>query len=113
MLLGFNLYSDGTGTTPYYTEPFPRQGLVALFSILVTHVSGTATLVTSIESKNRNATGWAFAGSIPPATVAGVYSVETVAVDEGVRFAFTFSPAGATKDFFRVYIPPPAWRPYE
>ena len=114
MLEGFNVYSDGSGSISVYTDPFPRQGLAAMFTVQVSHVAsaGGASLVPAIETKNHRDTTWTPLGSFSPIATAGVASLDVTGLKEEVRIGFVFSPAGSPLDFFRVYIPPPAWRPY-
>jgi len=112
MILGFNLFYDGTGTTAYHTNPFPRRGLATLFSLQTTHVGGTITLDASVEHKNRDESGWTAAGAFSGIAGTGVSTVDVSGLKEEIRFAFAFSGSGSLGDFFRVYIPPPAWRPY-
>ncbi|MCK6458556.1 MAG: hypothetical protein L6Q95_01515 [Planctomycetes bacterium] len=112
MLLGFSLLYDTVGTTPYYTTPFARRGLAALFSIQTTHVRGALTLNAVVQHKNREDTSWSNAGSFSGITALGLSSLDVTSLKEEIRFAFTFSGAGSLGHFFRVFIPPPAWRPY-
>jgi hypothetical protein len=112
MILGFNLLYDTVGTTPYCTTSFPRRGLAALFSIQTTHVSSGLTLDAVVQHKNREDTSWTNAGTFSGITAAGVSSLDLSSLKEEIRFSFTFSGSGALRDFFRVFIPPPAWRPY-
>lgn len=115
MILGFNLLYDQVGVTPYLTNPFPRRGLAALFSILTTHVGvggGPLTLDAVVQHRNLEDPSWTDAGTFSGITSAGVASLDVSALKEEIRFSFTFSGSGAAGSFFRVFIPPPAWRPY-
>jgi len=112
MILGFNLLYDTVGTTPYYTTSFPRRGNAALFSIQTTHVRGGLNLHAFVQHKNREDASWASAGGFAVITAAGVATLDLSSLKEEIRFSFTFSGSGALGAFFRVFIPPPAWRPY-
>jgi hypothetical protein len=112
MILGFNLLYDTVGTTPYHTTPFPRRGNAALFSIQTTHYASGLTLNATVQHRNLEDASWTNAGSFSGITAAGLSTLDLSALKEQIRFAFTFSGSGALKDFYRVFIPPPAWRPY-
>ena len=112
MLLGFTLLYDTVGTTPYYTTSFARRGLAALFSIQTTHVRGGLTLNAVVQHKNREDVSWSNAGSFSGITAIGLSSLDVTSLKEEIRLAFTFSGTGSLGHFFRVFIPPPAWRPY-
>jgi hypothetical protein len=115
MILGFNLFYDQVGTTAYRTNPFPRRGMAALFSIQTTQVGvggGPLTLNAVVQHKNREDASWTNAGTFSGITAAGVASLDVSSLKEEIRLAFTFSGSGAPGSFFRVFIPPPAWRPY-
>ena len=113
MILGFNLFYDQVGTTAYRTNPFPRRGLAAIFSIQTTHFAGASlTLNAVVQHKNREDSSWTNAGTFSGITAVGVSSLDVASLKEEIRFAFTFSGSGAPGTFFRVFIPPPAWRPY-
>jgi hypothetical protein len=112
MILGFNLLYDNVGTTPYRTTSFPRRGLAALFSIQTTHVGGGLTLSAVVQHKNREDASWTNAGTFPGITAVGVASLDVSGLKEEIRFSFTFGGTGTPGNFFRVFIPPPAWRPY-
>jgi len=112
MILGFNLLHDMVGTTPFRTYPFPRRGLAALFSIQTTHVGGGLTLNAVVQHRNREDASWTNAGTFSGITAVGLMTLDVSALKEEIRFAFTFSGSGTPGNFFRVFIPPPAWRPY-
>jgi hypothetical protein len=109
MILGFNLLYH---TTPYYTTSFPRRGLAALFSIQTTHVRGGLTLNAAVQHRNREDASWTNAGTFSGITAAGLSSLDVTSLKEEIRFSFIFSATGSLGDFVRVFIPPPAWRPY-
>jgi len=112
MIIGFNLFYDTVGTTPYRTTSFPRRGLAALFSIQTTHVRGALTLTAVVQHKNLADTSWTNAGTFSGITVLGLSTLDVASLKEEIRFSFTFSGVGSVGHFFRVFIPPPAWRPY-
>ncbi len=113
MILGFNLLYDQVGTTPFRTNPFSRRGMAALFSIQTTHVgSGALTLNVAVQHRNREDASWTNAGTFSGITAAGLASLDLSGLKEEIRFSFTFSGGGPPGSFFRVFIPPPAWRPY-
>jgi hypothetical protein len=112
MILGFSLLYDTVGTTPYRTTSFPRRGLAALFSIQTTHVRGALTLNAVVQHRNREDASWTNAGSFSGITAAGLSTLDVTSLKEEIRFSFTFSGSGSLGHFFRVFIPPPAWRPY-
>ena len=113
MILGFNIFCEIAGNAPYRTNPFPRRGLSALFSIQTTHVSGTGnpTLNAIVQHKNREDTSWTTAGSFAAIMGAGLKTLDVSGLKEEIRFSFTFG-GGSSGAFLRVFIPPPAWRPY-
>jgi hypothetical protein len=112
MILGFNLFYDGVGTTPFYTNPFPRRGLAALFSLQTTHVPASLTLNASVQHKNLEDASWTTAGVFSGITAVGLSTLDLSGLKEELRFSFTFSGTGGIGNFFRVFVPPPAWRPY-
>ena len=112
MILGFSLLYDAVGTTPYYTTSFLRRGLAALFSIQTTHVRGGLTLNAVVQHKNLEDASWTNAGSFSGITAAGLSTLDVTLLKQEIRFSFTFSGSGSLGHFFRVFIPPPAWRPY-
>jgi hypothetical protein len=112
MILGFNLPYDMVGTTPFYTTSFARRGNAALFSIQTTHYSSGLTLNAFVQHKNFEDPSWTNAGTFTGITTAGLSTLDLTMLKEEIRFYFTFSGVGALRDFFRVFIPPPAWRPY-
>ena len=112
MILGFNLFYDTIGTTPFRSNPFPRRGMAALFSIQTSHVRSGLTLNVAIQHKNREDTSWTTAGTFSGITAVGVTTLDLSMLKEEIRYSFTYSGSGFRGDFFRVFIPPPAWRPY-
>ncbi|MHC4490398.1 MAG: hypothetical protein ACYTDU_02070 [Planctomycetota bacterium] len=111
MIVGSQITHDGTGTTPYYSPSFPRGGEAAVFSVDVTHMGGTPTLVVTVDHKNVEDTSWSTAGTFSNISATGVATKDISSLKEELRFAFTFA-AGTVQDFFHVIVPAPAWRPY-
>jgi hypothetical protein len=111
MIVGTQITHDGTGTTPYYSPSFPRGGEAAVFSVDVTHLGGTPTLVVTVDHKNEEDTSWSAAGAFSNISATGVATKDISSLKEEIRFAFTFA-AGTAYDFFHVIVPAPAWRPY-
>lgn len=89
---------DGTGTTPYYTQPIRRGGLGGTASIDVTHVGGSPTVVITLEQKNDGETTWGVLAAFSDITAVGVETVNFSNPDELIRFAITMS-AGNLADF--------------
>jgi hypothetical protein len=112
MILGFNLLYDLAGNTPYYTTSFPRRGLAALFSIQTTHVRGGLALSATVQHRNREDPSWTDAGTFSGITAPGLSTLDLSSLKEEIRFSYRFTGTGSLGDFFRVFIPPPAWRPY-
>ena len=61
-ILGDTLVHDGTGATPYYSPPFGRGGEAAVFTLEVTHRSGSPSLVFAVEHKNAEDANWSGVG---------------------------------------------------
>ncbi len=110
-IIGDDVRHDGTGTTPYYSPSFGRGGEAAVFSVEVTLVDGSPTMVVTVEHRNEDESTWTSPGAFDNITVTGVATKELSGLKEILRFAFTFS-AGSAGDFMRVLIPAPMWLPY-
>jgi hypothetical protein len=111
MIVGTQITHDGTGTTAYYSPSFPRGGEAAVFSIDVTHVSGSPIMGVTVEHKNVEDTSWGTADSFANITGTGLATKDISGLKEEIRLAFTFS-SGAAGNFFHVIVPAPVWRPY-
>ena len=111
MIVGTTLMHDGTGITPYFTPTLPRGGEAAVFSVDVTHLAGSPTLVVTVEHKNEADTAWGTAATFTAITMPGVTTKDITSIKEEIRISFTFS-AGSGGDFVHVVIPAPAWRQY-
>ena len=111
MIVGTRLTVMG-GVTPYYSPSFPRGGEAALFSIEVTHTSGTSpSLAVVVEHKYEDDTAWGSAGSFAAITAAGIVPNKDISgLKEELRFSFL--PTGTDGDAFHVIVPAPAWRIY-
>ena len=110
-LVGMTLLHDGTGTTPYYSDTFPRGGLAAVFSLDVTHEAGAPTLQVAIEHKNKSDSAFTTAAGFANITGTGVFSKDITGIKELCRWAFVFG-AGSAGEFFHVVEGAIAWRPY-
>ncbi len=111
MIVGTTIIHDGTGTTPYYSPAFPRGGLAALFSLDVTHMSGSPTLSVAVQHKNADETTWGAAGSFAAISGTGVATKDITGLKEEIRLNFTFT-AGSAGNFVHIVVAAPAWRPY-
>ena len=110
-IIGDDVVHDGDGTTPYYSPPFGRGGEAAVFSIEVTHVDGSPTMVVGVDHRNVDESNWSSAGTFSDITAASVATKELSGLKEELRFAFTFT-VGVGGDFMHVLIPAPMWLPY-
>ena len=112
MIIGTTIFHDGTGTTEYMTPSFPRGGLSALFSLNVTHKSGSPTMVVKIEHKNEDETAFTELVAFSDITATGPATKDiSGGIKEELRLTFTFS-GGSAGNFFHLVIAAPAWRPY-
>jgi len=105
-LVGYTLLGDGTGTTPFYSPPFPRQESKAVFSLEATHIWGSMTLVAKLQHRNFEDTSWSDAGTFSDIDATGVWTKTVSDLKEELRFAFTFTtPTGGV----HVILPEPTW----
>ena len=112
MIVGTQITHDGTGTTPYYSPPFPRGGASALFSLETTHKFGASLAMTvTVEHKNHDETTWGVADTFASVGSVAGFTKDITGLKEEIRFAFTFT-AGSGGEFYHVVIAEPAWRPY-
>lgn len=109
-ILGDTLVHDGTGTAGYYSPPFGRGGEAAVFSIEVTHRTGTPTLVFAVEHKSPEDMAWTSAGSTSVSST-GVATLEVSGLKEELRLKFTFS-SGSLGNFVNILVPAPMWLPF-
>jgi len=109
-ILGDTLVHDLTGATPYYSPPFGRGGEAAVFTLGVTHRSGSPSLVFAVEHKNAEDTSWSGAGSTV-ASATGVVTLAVSALKEELRLNLRFG-TGSAGDFVHVLVPAPMWLPF-
>lgn len=109
MIMQTYIIHDGTGTDLYTSPPVARGGLAALFSINVTHKSGSPTMLASVEHKNADEVSWASAASFASITATGMATKDISGLKEQVRFSFGFT-AGSAGDFFAIEVLAPVWR---
>ena len=109
MIVGTQLMVMG-GVTAFYSPSYHRAGEAALFSIEVTHKSGSPSLSVDIEHKNEDDTTWSSAGAFTTITATGVATKDISGLKEELRFKFL--PTGTDGEAFHVVLPEPAWRPY-
>jgi hypothetical protein len=108
MIVGATLFKlDGN---PYYTIPFRKSGDAATFEVVVSHVSGSATLDVDIEHRALSDTTYAVAASFSTIAATGVHPKDATGLKEVVRLKFTVGGPSATAAV-HLFAPNPAWRP--
>ena len=107
MVLGTTLFKlDGT---PYYSPPFAKGNDAALFSVQVSHVANSPSLVVTVQHRNNNETSWSNAGAFSAITAAGLYTLDIAGLKELVRLEYTVG--GASWDCaVHLFVPAPSWR---
>ena len=93
---------DGVGATPFYTQPALRAGEQAVFSLEVTHVGGSPTVVVKVEDRELNGT-WSVAGTFANIDSIGVKTKNITGLKEEWRIALTFS-AGSPGTFIHAFV---------
>ncbi|MHC4957084.1 MAG: hypothetical protein ACYTGN_01820 [Planctomycetota bacterium] len=111
MIVGSTIPYPGN-TSKYYSPAFPRGGQAATFSLDVTHLTASPTLVVTIEHKNADDTTWATAATFTSITAVGVATKDATSLKEQIRIAFNYT-AGSAGDFVHVVVAAPAWRTYD
>ncbi len=110
MIVGTQITVMG-GTVPFYSPSFGRGGEAGLFSLEVTHISGSPSLAVVVEHKNEDDVVWGSAGSFAAITVAGIVPTKDISgLKEELRFSFL--PTGTDGEAFHLIVAAPAWRPY-
>ena len=109
MIVGTQITVMG-GTVAFYSPSFPRGGEAALFSLEVTHISGSPSLAVDVEHKNEDDTTWSSAGAFSAITATGLATKDISGLKEELRIKFL--PTGTDGEAFHVIVPAPAWRPY-
>ena len=87
--------------TTVYSRPQPSQSLQATCIVDVDVVVGSPTLVAAIQSKKRSATSWTTLGTFSAITGTGIHKLDVSAIEELVRWAFTFT-GGSNGDSTRI-----------
>lgn len=100
------------GGTPYYTPPFPRQGLAATFVVDVVELTGSPTVTVDVEHRNRDETSFASLGTFSSITTDGLKTASFSAIKEIVRLKISFAAGDTWSDAIRCVIQSPTWRPF-
>ena len=73
-----------------YSEPFPRGGPSAVFTMDVVAIADAPTFVVTVEHRNSNDT-WTVAGTFPNITGQGVSTKDITGLKQLLRFKYSFT----------------------
>ena len=99
----------------YYSPPFPRGGLAAVFAIdpINATLSASVNFKVELEHKNSEDTTWTTLGTVASVSSTGTTSADLTGIKEECRFAYSFFGGSPTPtDAAHFLVMAPAWRPY-
>jgi len=110
-LIGSLVISPGS-VSPVYSNPVPRGGGAAIFSLEVLELNAAVSLEITLENKNRGDTSWGTLISLTPISATGVESKHVTGVKELCRVVAQFGTGTSSSDTARIASMNWSWLPY-